>query len=261
LDEVKGSVTVSSISNNPSQVNFSPVVSSLVNNAHSGTYKPFNRRQKRTFQRLTSWCLYLISSGYQLFRVDLTTAPGGDSGALTPHFKKLRRRVEKKFPGYRVHFFKIQTSEGNGVLHMIWAIKSDHAVWIPQEWIKSQWLEIHGASIVYIRRMKIDKSDIRRVGRYLSLQYLSRQSAIVRVSWSWWRDGLAIGQAWDFFKRVCFSFSPVRSMVGLNLTPYQISYREMIRGWEQILSQGWWLIGGMAFFKSGRSIDVGINYE
>jgi len=229
----------------------------LVHNGQSGTVS-WNRRQRRTFQRLMSWCTYMTAQGFQVVRADLTTAAGGSAADLTKDFKKLRRRVERKFVGYRLHFFKVQTCEGNGVLHMVWAIKWDRAIWISQAWLKEEWLRIHGASIVYIKRMGKGKFHIKRVGRYLAVQYLSRQDAMVRVSWSWWRDGLAIGKAWGLFKRWCWQRSPIRTMCGLNDDPWEITYKDMIRGWEEILSKGWWMFKGCVFFISGRSVDMGV---
>ena len=47
--------------------------------------------------------------------------------------------------------------------------------------------------------MRLSKEDIRRVGRYFAVQYLSDQrSALKRISWSWKRSRFALGKTWSF---------------------------------------------------------------
>ena len=79
------------------------------------------KKQRRVFQRLVSWCFEAKSRDCQLSRVDLTTAVGGPAHLLRRHLQELRRRVERDL-GYKgIETFVVETSEGNGVLHMVWA--------------------------------------------------------------------------------------------------------------------------------------------
>jgi hypothetical protein len=86
-------------------------------NSHSSSN--WTRQQRRVFQRLTSWCYETKSRDCQLLRVDLTTASCGPAKLLRRHLQELRRRIERDL-GYRgVEMFVVETSEGNGVLHMV----------------------------------------------------------------------------------------------------------------------------------------------
>ena len=149
----------------------------------------WSRQQKRCFNRLTSWCFEAKSRECQLLRVDLTTAPGGQADLLRRHLQELRRRVERDLGFKGVETFVVETTEGNGVLHMVWAWQGTRPLIIEQKWLSEQWHRIHGAPIVWIRRMDLAKDSIRRGGRYFALQYLSDQrGALRRISWSWRRS-------------------------------------------------------------------------
>jgi hypothetical protein len=58
------------------------------------------------------------------------------------------------------------STEGNGVLHRVWAWVGKRSFYIPQDWLSSEWEKIHGAPVVWVRKMRIDRKDIKRVGRY-----------------------------------------------------------------------------------------------
>jgi hypothetical protein len=242
---------------NSSQVNQEkPSFPSLVNIGQSGTW---NRRQRRTFQRLKSWTLYLSCKGYQLLRVDLTSSNERGSEFLSADFKKLRRRAEKKFKGYKIHFFKVQTFEGNGVLHLVLAVKWNRPIYIAQAWLSEEWASIHGAHRVWIKRMRSKDRDLTRVSRYFSCQYLAGQCSIARVSWSWWRDGLSIARAWNFYRKEMQCLSDIYTWAGFNPCSITVSKKEFFSGWNKILRDGWCSFGRMIFFISGRDLDLGLD--
>ncbi|MGA2466201.1 MAG: hypothetical protein ABSH06_17850 [Thermodesulfobacteriota bacterium] len=224
----------------------------------SSAFNPWSKKQKRCYQRLLSWCKEAIGRGCQLFRVDLTTASGGDPGMLVRHFQELRRRVEREF-GYYIEFFKAETSEGNGVYHMVWAIEGDRAAWIPQGWLSKQWKAIHGAKIVYIRRMKKNKKSVKKVGSYFTIQYFAGQSSLVRISWSWWRARLAIGKGWSFLKSQMMKGFETLTWLGRSQFDRTITYFDMLRAWDEILAKGWCVVGNAVIFISGRSLDIGFK--
>jgi hypothetical protein len=198
--------------------------------------------------------------GYQLLRVDLTSSPLRGGEYLSKDYKKLRRRVEREFK-LKLHYVKIETTEGHGVLHLIWAIKSERAVWIPYEWLRANWLDIHGAYEVHIKRISEGKGNIKRVTKYVASQYLAGQSSQVRLTWSWWRDGLAIGRAWDTFKKTCRKCSEFSTWIGENTSTLTMSREEMVKGWNKLLEVGWWSFAELVFFISGRMIDIGDRRE
>jgi len=116
-------------------------------------------------------------------RVDLTTAPDGRADLLRKHLQELRRRAERVFRFPHIEMFVVETSEGNGVLHMVWAWQGERSFYIPQDWISTEWERIHGAPVTWVRKMRVDRKDIRCVGRYFALQYLSDQrGALVRMA-------------------------------------------------------------------------------
>jgi len=187
----------------------------------------------------------------------LSTAPGGSSDNLRKDFKRLRRKVEQKFQ-VKLDVFSVSTHEGFGVLHMIWAIKSERAVWIPQAWLSETWEKLHGARIVWISRIKKNERSIKRVSRYMACQYLADQSLLERMSWSWWRSTVAIGKAWEIFSRETWrGICDVYTWIGENPFGRSITKREKYSAWEKLLTQGWCMLGRGAFYVVGRSIDVG----
>jgi hypothetical protein len=141
------------------------------------------------------------STGLSIVRLDLTTAVGGDPKLMTKHYEILRRRIEKKI-GKPVHYFWMQTREGNGVLHTLLA--AEGSLYIDHEWLSKEWEAIHGAKIVYICRFKKGFRSRRNVSRYLVSQYFAGQLGNVRMGWSWKRTfNFPISKAWKFF---CKSF-------------------------------------------------------
>lgn len=67
----------------------------------------------------TSWCYEAKSRDCQLSRVDLTTAVNGPTHLLRRHLQELCRRVERDLGLQGLELFVVETSEGNGVLHMV----------------------------------------------------------------------------------------------------------------------------------------------
>ena len=200
----------------------------------------------------------MMANDYQLLRVDLTSPNGMTSERLTDSFKRLRRASEKKFANYKIEFFKVHTSEGNGVLHMLWAIKHDRPVWIAQSWLSDEWEKISGARVVWVKRVGVKYVDRKKITKYMVSHYLAGQNKIVRVSWSWWRSMLSIGRAWKEFTRETRRGSVESRMAGLSPFTEDIDRKKMVEGWNKILTFGFWFIGGTVFFISGRSIDMGV---
>lgn len=216
----------------------------------------WDRKQKRTYKNLKSWMIYEKSQGGQLLRVDLTSIIEREK-SLTENFKELRRRVERVY-GYKVGYFKIETNEGNGVLHMVWSIRQKKAVWIPQKWLSEEWEKISGAKIVYIKRITETKGSMSRIGGYLVEQYLAGQGAIVRVSWSWWRSGLAIGKAFKDYYMECKQNNYGRMIMGMSKLEdykYYIDYKKMMEGWNCLLERGSCQFNNLLFMITDKGID------
>lgn len=169
---------------------------SLVNNGQS-SITTWGKKHKRQYQRLMTLLYRWESMGLSIVRLDLTTAERGDPKLMTKHYEALRRRIEKKV-GKKVHYWWVQTQEGNGVLHTLMA--AEGSLYIEQEWLSEEWGRIHGAAIVYIKRYKKGFYSRKRVSKYLVAQYLAGQLGNVRMGWSWKRTfNIPIAKAWKLF--------------------------------------------------------------
>jgi len=213
----------------------------------------WSRKTKRVYRNIRSWCNERLAARAQLLRVDLTTAVPGDNLFLKRHFQELRRRVEHRY-GYVIDYFKIETSEGNGVYHMIWAIVHKTPVYISQKWLSDQWADIHKSPIVYIKRMKTFKASIGRVANYLVAQYLAGQSAIVRVSYSWWRAKVAIVRGWNTLYREYRKRCDVNTWVGRNQACFTLNFADLINAWETLLLTGRCSLGGKSYYVLNRDV-------
>jgi len=173
---------------------------------------------------------YWEGNGYQILRVDLTSANDSKAEDLRKNFRALRRKIESEFGFSDIEDFVVETSEGNGVLHMVWAWKQkagfrDKPFYIPQKWLKREWEKIHGAYRVYIQ--KYDKGSARsrsRVAGYLVEQYLTvGQSSFVRYSYSWRRSlGFPLVRYWKHFKFYWLYHA-------------RVDYKEMLWLWDRFL--------------------------
>jgi hypothetical protein len=194
----------------------------------------------------------------QLLRVDLTTSGEGNPEKLREHLKELLKRVKRKW-GYEVLYFCVETSEGNGVLHMVWAIKAERAIWIPQSWISEEWKKIHNAEVVYIKRVSKGGGSAGRISKYFVSQYFAGQSTFVRISWSWGKLNFAIAKAWKIFNQSIWRYSDISTWCGLNESGIEISKQRRNEAWEKLLTVGSCVLANLVIFVSGKSIDVGVG--
>jgi hypothetical protein len=133
------------------------------------------RKKARAYHRLLSGFTRARYHGQPLRFMTLTTATGGSQEKLTRHFQTLRKRIKRAF-GFKAEYWKINTSEGNGVLHIVYK-----GGFIPQSWLSNAWRQIHGAFIADIHLLK---GKDKRIVNYLVSQYLCKQP-FERMSWSW----------------------------------------------------------------------------
>jgi hypothetical protein len=116
-----------------------------------------------------------------------------------------------------MEYCKINTGEGNGVIHalMVGGI-------IDQDWIARVWHEIHGGSctrhgknLVWIENVEMkSNSQCRRMARYLVGNYLCKQS-FERMSWSWnWVCKGFVSKVWKPLLASCSSSTTTEVMYG-----------------------------------------------
>lgn len=169
-----------------------------------------NLKQKRSFHTILSG-LKLSKYGNRPVRfLTLTTSSlmaqsyDFNQGILNSHFQILRKRILRYSP-YRLYregyitkdemtyyyghsdlfkkfsfeYFKVETNEGHGVLHIVY-----RGSYLPHSWISSVWFEIHNSPIVNIKLLNY--RDMIKTSCYIVSQYISSQKAsYVRSSQSW----------------------------------------------------------------------------
>ncbi len=93
-------------------------------------------------------------------------------------FRVLMARLKRR--GLVTGYIKVIEETQSGLQHI-------HAVfrgrYIHQPWLSDQWREIHGASVVWIERLKGGRRGKHRVGSYLA-KYMSKELGR-RYSWDW----------------------------------------------------------------------------
>jgi hypothetical protein len=161
----------------------------------------WSRQQKRVFHRTLACFSYWQGHGFQVLWVMLTSSLSSPKGTLAAHHAALRRAVEREY-GYRgIEHCTVETREGNGVLHIVWAWNGEGSFYIPQEWLSRKWAKIHGATYVWIARVRKGQGSGARISRYMVSQYVAKQGALVRLSWSWKTFRLSIVKTWQEFRR------------------------------------------------------------
>jgi hypothetical protein len=129
-----------------------------------------------------------------------------DEFKLNDDFRKLKQRVKRMTPlkmikegyiksselrkyynGIKIgaaldfEYFKVQTNEGNGVLHIVYK-----GQYLPYNYLVDNWQDIHNSWNVNIKRIGNNKNDTGRASSYIVSQYVSSQnSTYVRSSQSW----------------------------------------------------------------------------
>jgi len=171
----------------------------------------WSRKQKRGYNRVLS-CLQLWqSNGYQMLWVMLSSGPASDPLKLAEHHDRLIKMVERRgFPW--IHHFQVRTSEGHGVLHVVWAWKAEDgfrskSFFVNQSWLSQAWDRLHGARVVWICRIGARRRDAFKVARYCIAQYVGEQSGYEYMSYSWKRSfGFPLVSCWRKFKELTRSF-------------------------------------------------------
>lgn len=145
----------------------------------SGTLLPLTKKEKRAYQRMvTGLSIGNHQNAYMRF-MTLTSSPESKKD-INRSFDALKLRVQRAtyrkdgFVGFTFNrYFKLKTAEGYNVLHIIYWGR-----FIPVEWLKSAWDQIHGAFKVDIRACWENKG--RKMNRvnglvgYLLTNYLTK---------------------------------------------------------------------------------------
>jgi hypothetical protein len=167
-------------------------VPSVTNDEDTGRRLPiWSTKQRRAYHRIMSGYKFALFLGKRIRFMTLTTSNEGRDRDIGNDFKILVKRIKRKYGEFE--YIRIKTSEGNGVLHVLF-----RGSYIPQRWLSVQWSDIHFSPVVDVR-------DTRRYHcSYVINQYLTGQSLFERYSSSlhWVFPGYVA--KWEHFK---FSFS------------------------------------------------------
>ncbi|MBA7703167.1 hypothetical protein ES703_111949 [subsurface metagenome] len=148
-------------------------------------------KARRWYQRLLSGITHHQANRRVLRVITLTSASRtldvNDSWQVL--LKRIRRRWRSGF-----EYWKLRTSEGSGVLHIVYS-----GPWIPQSWLSRSWKDIHASPVVYIQKLRYRR---KRLIGYLMTHYLPAHDdgrLYTRMSWSWgWVFRGFVG-AWRWF--------------------------------------------------------------
>jgi len=97
------------------------------------------------------------------------------------------KQLKKYYPNKQLNqnltfnYHKVETNEGNGVLHIVY--RGDYC---PYTWLSDNWMDIHNSWDVNIRLIRNNSNDVRKASSYIVTQYVAGQkSSYVRSSHSW----------------------------------------------------------------------------
>lgn len=232
----------------------------LVNSGRDTTFRVWTRKQRRTYASMKSWVVDKVGAGKALLFVTLTSSPESDRVRLRVNHRELVRRVYRRF-GYQVDPFIVETDEGLGVLHCLWAVEQldGRMPWVPVEWLRTQWVEIHHAWNVHISYVK-GKRHAKNVTRYMVNQYMAGQDRLVRATYDWRKCRLAFGRGWSSFKRMTSSLCPTlyrerrygRDFAVRDWSVLPIG--DLICAWQELIEFGWCKVLGAVFRVEARTI-------
>jgi len=148
-------------------------------------------KARRWYQRLLSGVTHHQANRRRLRVITLTSSSRAldinDSWQVL--LKRIRRRWRSGF-----EYWKLRTSEGNDVLHIVFS-----GPWIPQSWLSCSWEEIHDSPIVYIQELRQKR---KKLISYLMTHYLPAHDhgkLYTRMSWSWGWVFRGFAGAWRWF--------------------------------------------------------------
>lgn len=146
-----------------------------------------------------------------------------------PFYTKGKKKGQFKdgFQGFRFNkYFCLRTSEGNGVLHIVY-----HGNYIPQSWLSRTWEQIHGAFIVNIKMVYTKRKKVNGLVNYLITNYLQKQP-IERMSYGWRWAWLGFCKSWIKTKQ---TYNAMRATGKPQKRFWHNYHNHSIDVWQQIL--------------------------
>ena len=167
-----------------------PFLDNECRNVPRGLSRPsWSRKQWVVRRTVMDRMRYWQWKRYQVLWITLTSSPSSPLARLRADFQVLRKRIGRELGFVGFEYVCVDTREGHGVLHMLWAWRDPNprkkaSFYVPFEWLQEQWNGIHGAFHVRVNRVGAADRDARRLSRYIVAQYCGDQNALVRLSQS-----------------------------------------------------------------------------
>ena len=148
--------------------------------------KPLTPKQKKIFFKvligLKKWSYIAKQNNTHIRFLTLTSSVMATHGLneseridmLHRNFQSLRMRLKRDHNLEIREYFKVTTTEGNGVIHLLY-----EGDWISEGTIIKEWNELHGSQIIYIEEQQLDTEGLLNQACYLVTQYLSNQQNCV----------------------------------------------------------------------------------
>ena len=158
-------------------------------NVPETTRPVWSKKQWMTRRAVMDRLRFWQSNDFQCLWVTLTSSPTSPDKRLRQDYQTLRKRIKRELGFEHFQYICVDTREGFGVLHMVWAWhdpnqKKRGSFYIPFEWLQKNWQDIHGAFHVNVKRIGGQDKDARRLARYIVAQYCGDQYGLVRLSQS-----------------------------------------------------------------------------
>lgn len=170
-----------------------------------------DRATRRRWQRMVSGLLIACRAGERIRFLTLTTKKGVNKD-INKSFDALKKRIQRAFKWKFNRYYKVKTSEGSGVLHILY-----RGHYIAQKWLKKAWREIHYSSIVDIREIKY-RAGSKRIATYLITNYIKDQP-VQRISYGWRWVWLGFCRSWENIK---YHYGAMRKNGGLYMLPIKV---------------------------------------
>jgi len=184
----------------PGQKESSPSLDINSHNYAAQRRTPEERKRGRLWHQLQSGIAR--HKGERLRFLTLTSSTDEDVLPLGKAWQRLKDRITRLTPakllkgGYihandirkyyggqllkplSINYLKVETREGNGVLHVLY-----YGDYIPQQWLSNHWQDLRGAYQVDIRSSSPSRAGgSRGLASYILRQYVADQDALVRYS-------------------------------------------------------------------------------
>ena len=163
-------------------IEFSPqTIQDVLSLPKTVSFVSYSDKQRRCYRNCLQGLIRAMNFHQRCSFLTLTSGRGFDVRRLCQCFQTLRKRVYHHW-GFLMQYLSVRTSEGNGVLHVVFVGEYINSVWLSKTWSEIT----HGISkIIKIKEIRLDKkTHCKSMARYMT-QYMAGQQKFQRFSRSW----------------------------------------------------------------------------